>query len=187
MEYRQLPHGTENEKFSVLGLGMGGIGKTPAEEIEAIIRKAIDNGINFFDLCAAGSVYAPLGRAIRDCRDRVFLQCHFGAVYDENGEYGWCRDFDTIRKTFLWELETLGTDYVDFGFLHCVDQDEDFEKLVEIGVLDYLKELKAQGIEIFDVLQRNDAFHALEKVGGLVYTGPTGTNVNDVAVALLKG
>ena len=146
MEYRQLPHGTESEKFSVLGLGMGGIGKTPADEIEAIIRKAIANGINFFDLCAAGSVYAPLGRAIKDCRDRVFLQCHFGAVYDENGEYGWCRDFDTIKKTFLWELETLGTDYVDFGFLHCVDQDEDFDKLVEIGVLDYLQELKAQGI-----------------------------------------
>ena len=50
-EYRKLPHGGENEKFSVLGLGMGGIGKTPADEIEAIIRKAIDNGINFFDLC----------------------------------------------------------------------------------------------------------------------------------------
>lgn len=146
MEYRHLPHGTESENLSVLGLGMGGIGKTPADEIEAIIRKAIANGINFFDLCAAGSVYAPLGRAIKDCRDRVFLQCHFGAVYDENGEYGWCRDFDTIKKTFLWELETLGTDYVDFGFLHCVDQDEDFDKLVEIGVLDYLQELKAQGI-----------------------------------------
>lgn len=146
MEYRQLPHGTENERFSVLGLGMGGIGKTPADEIENIIRKAIDNGINFFDLCAAGSVYAPVGQAIKDRRDQVFLQCHFGAVYDENGEYGWCRDFDTIKKTFLWELETLGTNYVDFGFLHCVDQDEDFDKLVEIGVLDYLKELKAQGI-----------------------------------------
>ena len=145
MEYRQLPHGTEKERFSVLGLGMGSIGKTPADEIEAIIRKAIANGINFFDLCAAGSVYNPLGRAIKDCRDQIFLQCHFGAVYDENGEYGWCRDFDTIKKTFLWELETLGTDYVDFGFLHCVDQDEDFDKLVEIGVLDYLKELKAQG------------------------------------------
>ena len=47
-------------------------------------------------------------------------------------------------------------------------------------------ELKAQGVEIFDVLKQNDAFHALQKVGGLVYTGPTGTNVNDVAVALLR-
>ena len=57
------------------------------------------------------------------------------------------------------------------------------------GYTDYTTaaELKAQGIEIFDVLKQNDAFHALQKVGGLVYTGPTGTNVNDVAVALLRG
>lgn len=146
MEYRQLPHGAPNERFSVLGLGLGGIGKTPPEEIEAIIRKAMDHGINFFDLCTAGATYAPLGRAIAGRRDQVFLQVHFGAVYDENGEYGWCRDFDTIRRTFLWELETLGTDYVDFGFLHCVDQQEDLDKLIQIGVLDYLKELKAQGV-----------------------------------------
>ncbi len=32
----------------------------------------------------------------------------------------------------------------------------------------------------------NDAYHALQKVGGLIITGPTGTNVNDVAVALLN-
>jgi len=146
MEYRKLPCGNENEQFSVLGLGMGGIQHTPADEIEAIICKAIDNGINFFDLCAGGAVYAPFGRAIKGRRDKVFLQVHFGAVYDENGEYGWCRDFDTIKKTFLWELETLGTDYVDFGFLHCVDSHEDFDKLIEIGVLDYLKELKEKGV-----------------------------------------
>ena len=60
MEYRQLPRGNKNEKFSVLGLGMGGIGQTPTNEIEAIIRKAIDNGINFFDLCTAGTSYAPI-------------------------------------------------------------------------------------------------------------------------------
>ena len=36
------------------------------------------------------------------------------------------------------------------------------------------------------VLADNDAYHALEKVGGLIHTGPTGTNVNDVAVVLLK-
>lgn len=56
------------------------------------------------------------------------------------------------------------------------------------GYVDYTtaSELKAQGIEIFDVLQNNDAYHALQKVDGLIITGPTGTNVNDVAVALLK-
>lgn len=43
-----------------------------------------------------------------------------------------------------------------------------------------------QGVDVFDVLQNNDAFHALEKSGGLIYTGATGTNVNDVAVLLIK-
>ena len=47
--------------------------------------------------------------------------------------------------------------------------------------------LKAQGLEVFQVLRENDAYHALEKVGGLIVTGPTGTNVNDVAVGLLRG
>ena len=63
MEYRQLPHGNENEKFGVLGLGMGGIQHTPADEIEAIIRKAIDNGINFFDLCAGDTLDGGIGIA----------------------------------------------------------------------------------------------------------------------------
>ena len=146
MEKRRLPHGTDRELFSVLGLGMGGIQHTPPEEIEAIISRAIDNGINFFDLCAGGAVYAPFGRAIKGRRDKVFLQVHFGAVYDENGEYGWCRDFETIKSTFQWELEMLGTDYVDFGFLHCVDEDSDLDKLLEIGLVDYLVELKRQGV-----------------------------------------
>lgn len=46
-------------------------------------------------------------------------------------------------------------------------------------------ELRAQGILIDDVLKDNDAYHALQKTGGLIITGPTGTNVNDVAVALI--
>lgn len=46
--------------------------------------------------------------------------------------------------------------------------------------------LKDQGIDIFQVLQQNDAYHALQKCDGLVMTGATGTNVNDVAVLLIK-
>lgn len=55
------------------------------------------------------------------------------------------------------------------------------------GYTDYetAAELKAHGLSIYAVLQDNDAYHALGKVGGLIITGPTGTNVNDVAVALL--
>ena len=144
MEYRQLPHGEEH--IGVLGLGMGGIQKSSDAEIEQVVHTAIDHGINFFDLCAgAKNVYAPFGRAIAGQRDKVMFQLHLGAVYNEKGEYGWSRDMAEMKETFLWELDTLGTDYADFGFLHCVDEDEDFDKLVEIGALDYLKELKAAG------------------------------------------
>lgn len=45
--------------------------------------------------------------------------------------------------------------------------------------------LARQGISIPDVLARNDAYHALEACGGLIKTGPTGTNVNDLSAALL--
>ena len=51
---------------------------------------------------------------------------------------------------------------------------------------DTCAELAEQGIAVDDVLQDNDAYHALKKTGGLIMTGPTGTNVNDVAIALLK-
>ncbi len=49
---------------------------------------------------------------------------------------------------------------------------------------DTAEALAALGISIPAVLEENDAYHALQAVGGLVITGPTGTNVNDVSVAL---
>ena len=48
------------------------------------------------------------------------------------------------------------------------------------------QKLSALGICVCDVLQNNDAYHALEKTGGLIITGPTGTNVNDFAMVLIK-
>ena len=45
--------------------------------------------------------------------------------------------------------------------------------------------LAAAGWDVFTALQNNDAYHALQAVDGLILTGPTGTNVNDVAVALI--
>ena len=50
---------------------------------------------------------------------------------------------------------------------------------------DTAETLKNLGTPADAVLRENDAYHALEKTGGLIVTGPTGTNVNDVAVALL--
>ena len=46
--------------------------------------------------------------------------------------------------------------------------------------------LRDAGIDICDILHNNDSYYALEKTGGLIITGPTGTNVNDVAVVLIN-
>ena len=48
-----------------------------------------------------------------------------------------------------------------------------------------LAALTSKGWNVFDVLQNNDAYHALQAVDGLMITGATGTNVNDVAVVLI--
>lgn len=45
--------------------------------------------------------------------------------------------------------------------------------------------LRSAGLTVSQSLADNDAYHALKKTGGLIFTGPTGTNVNDVAVALI--
>ena len=46
--------------------------------------------------------------------------------------------------------------------------------------------LTEQGIDIYQELENNNAYEALEKSGGLVITGPTGTNVNDLTVLLIR-
>lgn len=46
--------------------------------------------------------------------------------------------------------------------------------------------LSKECINIFEVLQNNDAYNALKITDGLIMTGATGTNVNDVAVLLIK-
>ena len=52
---------------------------------------------------------------------------------------------------------------------------------------DTVAELRDCGLTVDAVLRDNDAYHALQKTGGLIVTGATGTNVNDVAVALING
>lgn len=46
--------------------------------------------------------------------------------------------------------------------------------------------LAEKGIDIFNVLENNDSYPALQACDGLIITGPTGTNVNDLSVLLIK-
>ena len=50
----------------------------------------------------------------------MFYQIHFGANC-EKGEYGWTTDASIVKKQIDWMLRTLRTDYIDYGFIHCID------------------------------------------------------------------
>ncbi|MBR6209161.1 MAG: glycerate kinase [Oscillospiraceae bacterium] len=56
------------------------------------------------------------------------------------------------------------------------------------GIVDGFTASAIQGLgySVHQFLQNNDSYHALELVNGLVFTGPTGTNVNDISVALIR-
>ena len=56
------------------------------------------------------------------------------------------------------------------------------------GIVDgaTLSRLQEKGISVDAILQDNDAYHALGAVDGLIITGPTGTNVNDLTVLLIQ-
>ena len=47
--------------------------------------------------------------------------------------------------------------------------------------------LEAQGLRIPAILDENDAYEGLKACDGLLITGPTGTNVNDVSLVLIEG
>lgn len=51
---------------------------------------------------------------------------------------------------------------------------------------DTLKDLEKAGVDYSAMLNNNDSYHALKAIGGLIITGPTGTNVNDVAIGLIE-
>ena len=55
--------------------------------------------------------------------------------------------------------------------------------IVDGGIAQRLRE---KGVDPAKALEENDSYHALDAVGGLLKTGATGTNVNDVTVLLLS-
>ena len=145
MEYRI--NRRTGDRISVLGLGSGSIaGVGEPEGIEAL-RLALEGGVNYFDLATAESVnFTTFGKAFAGVRDRVLYQLHFGAVYGDGKSYSWTTDLDTVRRSVDWQLKELGTDYIDYGFIHCLDEAADWAHYQENGVLDYLLSLKKAGV-----------------------------------------
>ncbi len=99
------------------------------DESEAIIRHALDLGINFFDtanIYSAGTSEEYLGRAIRNniARDKVVLA---SKVYFNDGHLSRTAILREIDGT----LKRLGTDYLDLYIIHRFDYGTPVEETME--------------------------------------------------------
>lgn len=143
MEYRTLPHG--GEKISVIGLGMGSIHNVDVGECERIVRTALDAGVNYLDFVPSKAIaFEGYVRALKGQRDRAMLQVHIGADYS-SGNYAWATNVNRAVAQFEERLKLVGTDYADFGFIHCIDEDADFDKVMNGGIWDWVLKAKQDG------------------------------------------
>ncbi len=92
-----------------------------------------------------GQTFPYFGTALGSVRKNVFYQIHFGADY-ASGTYGWSTDGETIRRSIEWQLAKLKTDYIDYGFIHCIDEMADWKQYRKNGALAYLMQMKEQGV-----------------------------------------
>ena len=144
MEYRIHPK--TGDKISVIGIGTGPVFEAGEKTAVAALAYAYEQGVNFVDFATAGAdTFRYAGLAFAGVRREMLYQVHFGANY-ETGEYGWTTDLDTVKRQVDWQLEQLKTDYIDFGFIHCLDSAGDWETYKKNGILAYLLEMKKSGV-----------------------------------------
>ena len=144
MKYRI--HKRTGDKISEIGFGSAYIYEAGMENAVKVLRRAYENGINYYDLAAGdGSSFPMYGEAFKDVRNNIFYQIHFGADYSR-GTYGWTLNLDTVKRSIDKQLNELHTDYIDYGFIHCQDEHSDWKKYQENGILNYILELKESGV-----------------------------------------
>lgn len=144
MRYRRLPKG--NEEISIIGFGGSSIHQAGEKEAVDTIASAMEQGVNYFDMAVSEAVAFDYYRAaFAGSRKSVYLQMHFGADYS-SGKYGWTTDLERVKGGMGWLMDKLGTDYIDFGFIHCIDETADLEQYMDSGALEHIQNLKARGV-----------------------------------------
>ena len=142
MQYRTDPK--NQESLSVLGFGCMRFtrrgGQIDQKKADREMKRALDLGVNYFDTAYVypGSEVC-LGRFIKRyrCRSRIHIATKLPHYRVHKRE-----DFD---RYFKEELERLQTDYVDYYLMHMLNDQKSWERLVGLGILDWIRDRKAAG------------------------------------------
>jgi len=135
MEKRTL--GRTGQELSMIGFGGILVMDETASESERLVKKAIERGINYFDVAPNyGNAQEMLGPALKPYRDDVFLACKSEL-----------RDYKGVMSDFSQSLKWLKTDHIDLYQLHAVTTDEDVDRILsKDGALKAFLELKDKGV-----------------------------------------
>ena len=147
---RRLGHST----LSVTSIGLGcmslsGIyGECSDEDGIAVIRHAIDAGVNFLDsadMYGWGHNETLLGQALAGRRDRVVLATKFSQIRTESGGNGVNGKPAYVQAACEASLKRLGTEVIDLYYMHRIDPNVPIEdtvgamaRLVQQGKVRYL-------------------------------------------------
>ena len=144
MRYRAL--GNTGLRVSEIGLGAEWLERHSRDEVCRIIDCCESNGINILDCwMSEPEVRSNIGAAIKGKRGRWIIQGHLGSTW-QNGQYVKTRDLAKVKEAFSDLITRLGTDYIDLGMIHFVDEIDEFRRIMEGEFYEFAASLKAKGI-----------------------------------------
>lgn len=145
MQYRDL--GSTGLKVSEVSIGCGAFSKMDTAQSRAFMDVAIDSGVNYIDLYDANpKVRENIGYALSGRRDKMIIQGHVGSYWNhETQQYERTRDVEKAKKGFQEMLDLLGTDHIEVGMVHIIDDMADWDSIQNSPFMDYVKSLKSEG------------------------------------------
>ncbi len=136
-----------------------GVSVVDQDVADEIIHTAIENGVNYFD---TAYIYADrqseiaLGKAlVGGYREKVYVATKLPIWKCENKE--------DMYRIFEEELQNLQTDYIDFYLVHSLNRDQ-WKRMKEIGVREFLDDLKAKGKIKFACFSFHDDYDTFEGI-----------------------
>ena len=144
MKYRTL--GKTGLKVSEIGFGGEWLERHDEEESVELLRYAAEHGVNIVDCWMPDPKSRDIiGKAMEGNRGNWIVQGHIGSTY-QNGQYVRTRELKHVIPAFKDLLKRMKTDYIDLGMIHYVDQQEDWDAIMDSEYIQYVHKLHETGV-----------------------------------------
>jgi aryl-alcohol dehydrogenase-like predicted oxidoreductase len=183
MKFKKVPQ--IEEEISAVGFGCWATGGsdiwngTTDDASVATIHRAIDLGINFFDVAPVygfGHAEIVLGEALKGRRDKVFIATKCGLVWDDQNRITNNLSPANVNREIDDSLRRLQTDHVDLYQMHWPDPgtpiEESMATLLElraagkiryIGVSNFSIGLTERALDLGPIASHQGLYNMLER------------------------